>query len=168
MSWYYHMDTRLLNMVLVPTSLLIENLSEKSLLNQRIVVDYMKSSDYKLLRNELINANGLMSHEQMSLLRVLEVLIVNILKISSTERRNCFRRKTRKNQLKRILWLWTKEKHCIGEREWSISLWSWEKTKFELLSKSNALKRAVNEKQAEFDQCLKEKKRLLEEMKTHQ
>ena len=168
MSWYYHMDTRLLNMVLVPTSLLIENLSEKSLINQRIVVDYMKSSDYKLLRNELINANGLMSHEQMSLLRVLEVLIVNILKISSTERRNCFRRKTRKNQLKRILWLWTKEKHCIGEREWSISLWSWEKTKFELLSKSNALKRAVNEKQAEFDQCLKEKKRLLEEMKTHQ
>ena len=162
------MDTRLLNMVLVPTSLLIENLSEKSLINQRIVVDYMKSSDYKLLRNELINANGLMSHEQMSLLRVLEVLIVNILKISSTERRNCFRRKTRKNQLKRILWLWTKEKHCIGEREWSISLWSWEKTKFELLSKSNALKRAVNEKQAEFDQCLKEKKRLLEEMKTHQ
>ena len=168
MSWYYHMDTRLLNMVLVPTSLLIENLSEKSLINQRIVVDYMKSSDYKLLRNELINANGLMSHEQMSLLRVLEVLIVNILKISSKERRNCFRRKTRKNQLKRILWLWTKEKHCIGEREWSISLWSWEKTKFELLSKSNALKRAVNEKQAEFDQCLKEKKRLLEEMKTHQ
>ena len=168
MSWYYHMDTRLLNMVLVPTSLLIENLSENSLINQRIVVDYMKSSDYKLLRNELINANGLMSHEQMSLLRVLEVLIVNILKISSTERRNCFRRKTRKNQLKRILWLWTKEKHCIGEREWSISLWSWEKTKFELLSKSNALKRAVNEKQAEFDQCLKEKKRLLEEMKTHQ
>ena len=168
MSWYYHMDTRLLNMVLVPTSLLIENLSEKSLINQRIVVDYMKSSDYKLLRNELINANGLMSHEQMSLLRVFEVLSVNILKISSTERRNCFRRKTRKNQLKRILWLWTKEKHCIGEREWSISLWSWEKTKFELLSKSNALKRAVNEKQAEFDQCLKEKKRLLEEMKTHQ
>ena len=168
MSWYYHMDTRLLNMVLVPTSLLIENLSEKSLINQRIVVDYMKSSDYKPLRNKLINANGLMSHEQMSLLRVLEVLIVNILKISSTERRNCFRRKTRKNQLKRILWLWTKEKHCIGEREWSISLWSWEKTKFELLSKSNALKRAVNEKQAEFDQCLKEKKRLLEEMKTHQ
>ena len=162
------MDTRLLNMVLVPTSLLIENLSENSLINQRIVVDYMKSSDYKLLQNELINANGLMSHEQMSLLRVLEVLIVNILKISSTERRNCFRRKTRKNQLKRILWLWTKEKHCIGEREWSISLWSWEKTKFELLSKSNALKRAVNEKQAEFDQCLKEKKRLLEEMKTHQ
>ena len=97
------MDTRLLNMVLVPTSLLIENLSENSLINQRIVVDYMKSSDYKLLRNELINANGLMSHEQMSLLRVLEVLIVNILKISSTERRNCFRRKTRKNQLKRIL-----------------------------------------------------------------
>ena len=162
------MDTRLLNMVLVPTSLLIENLSENSLINQRIVVDYMKSSDYKPLRNKLINANGLMSHEQMSLLRVLEVLIVNILKISSTERRNCFRRKTRKNQLKRILWLWTKEKHCIGEREWSISLWSWEKTKFELLSKSNALKRAVNEKQAEFDQCLKEKKRLLEEMKTHQ
>ena len=60
------------------------------------------------------------------------------------------------------------EKHCIGEREWSISLWSWEKTKFELLSKSNALKRPVNEKQAEFDQCLKEKKRFLEEMKTHQ
>ena len=147
-------------------SLLIENLSEKSLINQRIVVDYMKSSDYKPLRNKLINANGLMSHEQMSLLRVFEVLSVNILKISSTERRNCFRRKTRKNQLKRILWLWTK--HCIGEREWSISLWSWEKTKFELLSKSNALKRAVNEKQAEFDQCLKEKKRLLEEMKTHQ
>ena len=84
-------------------SLLIENLSEKSLINQRIVVDYMKSSDYKPLRNKVINANGLMSHEQMSLLRVFEVLSVNILKISSTERRNCFRRKTRKNQLKRIL-----------------------------------------------------------------
>ena len=41
------------------------------------------------------------------------------------------------------------------------------KTKFELLSKSNALKRAANEKQAELDQCLKEKNKLLE-MKTHQ
>ena len=36
------------------------------------------------------------------------------------------------------------------------------KSKFELLSKSNALKRDANEKQAELDQCLKEKKRLLE------
>ena len=41
------------------------------------------------------------------------------------------------------------------------------KTKFELLSKSNALKRATSEEQAELDQCLKEKTRLLEEMKTH-
>ena len=41
------------------------------------------------------------------------------------------------------------------------------KSKFELLSKSNALRRAVNEKQTKLDQCLKEKKRLLE-MKTHQ
>ena len=32
------------------------------------------------------------------------------------------------------------------------------KTKFLLLSKQNALKRAANEKQAELDQCLKEKK----------
>ena len=31
------------------------------------------------------------------------------------------------------------------------------KSKFELLSKSNVLKRAANEKQAELDQCLKEK-----------
>ena len=46
-----------------------------------------------------------------------------------------------------------------------ISFWSWEKSKFELLSKSIALKRALNEKQAELDQCLKENKRLLEEMK---
>ena len=42
------------------------------------------------------------------------------------------------------------------------------KNKFELLSKSNALKRALYEKQAELNQYLKEKKRLLEEMKTHQ
>ena len=31
------------------------------------------------------------------------------------------------------------------------------KTKFELLSKSNAFKRTANEKQAELDKCLKEK-----------
>ena len=42
------------------------------------------------------------------------------------------------------------------------------KTKFELLSKSNAFKRTANEKQAELDKCLKEKMRLLEKMKTHQ
>ena len=34
------------------------------------------------------------------------------------------------------------------------------KSKFELLSKSNALKGAANEKQAELDQCLKEKKEI--------
>ena len=41
-------------------SLLIENLSEKRLINQRIVVDYMKSNDYKPfnipLTNELIRS----------------------------------------------------------------------------------------------------------------
>ena len=41
------------------------------------------------------------------------------------------------------------------------------KTKFKLLSKSNALKKAANGKQTELDQCLKERKRLLEERKTH-
>ena len=41
------------------------------------------------------------------------------------------------------------------------------KTKFELLSESNALKRPANGKQTELDQCLKERKRLLEERKTH-
>ena len=40
------------------------------------------------------------------------------------------------------------------------------KTKFKLLSKSDMLKRAANEKQAELNQCFL-KKRLLEEMKTH-
>ena len=40
------------------------------------------------------------------------------------------------------------------------------KTKFKLLSKSNMLKRAANEKQAELNQGFL-KKRLLEEMKTH-
>ena len=40
------------------------------------------------------------------------------------------------------------------------------KTKFKLLSKSNMLKRAANEKQAELNQCFL-KKRLLEEIKTH-
>ena len=41
-------------------SLLIENRSEKSLINQRIIVDYMKSNDYKPfnipLTNELIRS----------------------------------------------------------------------------------------------------------------
>ena len=41
-------------------SLLIENLSEKSLINQHIVVDYMKSNDYKPfnipLTNELVRS----------------------------------------------------------------------------------------------------------------
>ena len=41
------------------------------------------------------------------------------------------------------------------------------KTKFKLLSKSNALKKAANGKQTELDQCLKERKRLLEERKAH-
>ena len=40
--------------------------------------------------------------------------------------------------------------------------------KFELLSKSHAPRRAANEKQADLNQCLKQKKKLLEEMKTHQ
>ena len=52
--------------------LLIENLSEKSLINQRIVVDYMKSNDYKPFNIPLTN----------ELLGVLEMLIINILKIS--------------------------------------------------------------------------------------
>ena len=51
-------------------SLLIENLSEKSLINQRIVVDYMKSNDYKPFNIPLTN----------ELFR--SVFTVNILKIS--------------------------------------------------------------------------------------
>ena len=49
-------------------SLLIENISEKSLISQHIV-DYMKSNDYKLFKNPLTN-------------ELIRMLIGNILKIS--------------------------------------------------------------------------------------
>ena len=54
----------------------------------------------------------------------------------------------------------------IKDSDW-LAFEAEKKNKFELLSKSNSLKRAANEKQAELNQCLKEQKRFLE-MKTHQ
>ena len=38
-------------------------------------------------------------------------------------------------------------------------------SKLELLSKSNALKKAANDKQTELDECLKAKKQILERKK---
>ena len=47
----------------------------------------------------------------------------------------------------------------IKDSDW-LAVEAKKKFKFELLSKSNALKRVANEKQAELDQCLKEKKEI--------
>ena len=75
-------------------SLLIENLSENSHINQRIVVDYMKSNDYKPFNIPL--ANELIRSVRDAHLKYTEDLL--------NRGKELLRRKTRrKNQLMRIL-----------------------------------------------------------------
>ena len=146
-------------------SLLIENLSEKSLINQRIVVDYMKSNDYKPFNTPLIN----------ELIRSVRDAHRKYIEDLHGKKKELLQEKNKKKNSINENIMTLSQRQTLLENTITemmkdsvrLAFEAEKKTKFELLSKSNALKRAANEKQAKLDQCLKEKKRLLE-MKTHQ
>ena len=146
--------------------LLIENLSEKRLINQRIVVGYMISNDYKPfkipLTNEFIRSARDASRKYTEDLqnRKKKELIQEKDKKKKSINENIMTLNQRKILLENTITELMKD----GDK---LAFKTEKKAKFKLLSKSNALKRAANGKQTELDQCLKERKRLLEEIKTH-
>ena len=146
--------------------LLIEDLSEKSLINQRIVVDYMISNDYKpfsiSLTNEFITSVRDASRKYTENLqnRKKKELIQEKDKKKKSINENIMTLNQRKTLLENTITELMKDSDKLAFK-------AEKKTKFKLLSKSNALKKAANGKQTELDQCLKERKRLLEERKTH-
>ena len=146
--------------------LLIENLSEKRLINQRIVVGYMISNDYKPfkipLTNEFIRSARDASRKYTEDLqnRKKKELIQEKDKKKKSINENIMTLNQRKTLLENTITELMKDSDKLAFK-------TEKKPKFKLLSKSNALKRAANGKQTELDQCLKERKRLLEEIKTH-
>ena len=146
--------------------LLIENLSEKRLINQRIVVGYMISNDYKPfsipLTNEFIRSARDASRKYTEDLqnRKKKELIQEKDKKKKSINENIMTLNQRKTLLENTITELMKDSDKLAFK-------AEKKTKFKLLSKSNALKKAANGKQTELDQCLKERKRLLEERKTH-
>ena len=128
---------------------LIENLSEKSLINQRIVVDYMKYNDYKPfnipLTNELVSSvrDAHRNYTEDLLNRKKKKLLQEKDKKKKSINENIMTLNQRKPLLENTITEMMKDSDRLAfEAE--------KKTKFELLSKSNALKRAANEKQVEL------------------
>ena len=146
--------------------LLIENLNEKVLMNQRIVVDYMISNDYKPfsipLTNEFIRRARDASRKYTEDLqnRKKKELIQEKDKKKKSINENIMTLNQRKILLENTITELMKDSD-------KLTFKTEKKAKSKLLSKSNSLKRAANGKQTELDQCLKERKRLLEERKTH-
>ena len=139
--------------------LLIENLSEKSLINQRIVVDYMISNDYKpfsiSLTNEFITSVRDASRKYTE-------------DLQNRKKKELIQEKDKKKKsINENIMTLNQRKTLLMKDSDKLAFKAEKKTKFKLLSKSNALKKAANGKQTELDQCLKERKRLLEERKTH-
>ena len=139
--------------------LLIEDLSEKSLINQRIVVDYMISNDYKpfsiSLTNEFITSVRDASRKYTE-------------NLQNRKKKELIQEKDKKKKsINENIMTLNQRKTLLMKDSDKLAFKAEKKTKFKLLSKSNALKKAANGKQTELDQCLKERKRLLEERKTH-
>ena len=117
---------------------LIENLSEKSLINQRIVVDYMKSNDYKSfnipLINELIRSvrDPHRKYTEDLLNRKKKEFLQEKDKKKESTNKNIMTLNQRKTLLEKTITEMMKDSDLV--------------IKFELLSKSNGLKRAANGK----------------------
>ena len=148
----------------VNKNILVKNLEEKGLISQRIVLDHLRANKCKpntvsLTKDLLVAAKN--AHRKYT-----EDLV--------EKKKQELKNKTNKqletvndeifalNQKKTLL------ENTIVEPNKDSDEMAFEaekQSKLELLSKSNALKRAAIEKQSELDACLKEKKRLIEKKK---
>ena len=139
-------------------------ISKKKDLSQRIVLAHMRANKCKpntvsLTKNLLGAAENAHRKYTEDLVEKKNQELKNKTNIQlETVNNEIFALNQKKNLLENTIVELNKHSEVVAFEEEKQS-------KLELLSKSNALKRAATEKQSELDACLKEKKRLIEKKK---
>ena len=148
----------------VNKNILVENLEEKGLISQRIIIDHMRAKDLKpttipVTKDLLVAVKN--SHRKYT--EDLAEKKKQELKNKSNEELESINNEISALNKKKVLLENTIEE--LNKDSVEMAFEAEKQSKFELLSKSNALKRAATEKQTELETCLKEKKRLMEKKK---
>ena len=138
---------------------MVKNLAEETLIGQRIVLDHIRVTNYNPIKELLVNGRN--SHRAFTQ-KLAERKKEELKNGSSQQLESINNEILALNQKKDLL----EDKIAElkkGSDDMSIEVEK--QSTLELLSKSNALKRAATEKQVELDACLKEKKKLFERKK---
>ena len=149
-------------------NLLVENLQEKSIECQRIVVDYMRSNGFQCF--EVPITQKLIKCVKESHARYVNGLAERRKKCQNEERSKnleSVNESIRTLRQKTNLLESTIEDLKKASDEYAFKVEDGTKLTSvkQLITKSNALKRAASEKQVELDQCLKETKKLMDKKK---